>query len=137
MFKTGKNLKTTSNSKGSILVVDDETTIYDLLRTHFCQEGYSVDLCESYETLLTTDTAKYTLAIISLDLGEITFALRLVEQVTQQNPTVRTAVITCSANMSPALVIDSLNSGADDYLLKPFSLRELMARVRAVLRRYQ
>lgn len=38
--------------------------------------------------------------------------------------------------MSPATVIDSLNAGADDHLLKPYSLRELMARVRAVLRRH-
>ena len=125
-----------SSRKARILVVDADPTICDLLRTHFGPDGYEVVGHENYNKLSSTDISKYALVIINLDLGDSSFALRLVEQISQQKSTAHTGVITCSTNMSPSRVIDSLNSGADDYLLKPFSLRELMARVRAVLRRY-
>ena len=59
----------------------------------------------------------------------------IVEQIKQRRETARMGVIACAVNMSPSAIINALNSGADDYLIKPFSVRELMARVRAVLRR--
>lgn len=88
-----------------------------------------------YEDLFSINVGGYALVIISLDLDDADYALSLVEQIKQHSASARTGVITCSAKMSPTTVIDSLNAGADDYLLKPYSLRELMARVRAVLRR--
>lgn len=119
-------------NQGRILAIDSDSTICDMIRTHFGPEGFSVDYCTAYEDLFSINVGEYALVIISLDLD---YALSLVEQINQHSASARTGVITCSAKMSPATVIDSLNAGADDYLLKPYSLRELMARVRAVLRR--
>lgn len=123
------------SKQGRILAIDSDSTICEMIRTHFGPEGFSVDYCTAYEDLFSINVGEYALVIISLDLDDADYALGLVEQIKQHSASARTGVITCSAKMSPATVIDSLNAGADDYLLKPYSLRELMARVRAVLRR--
>lgn len=122
-------------NQGRILAIDSDSTICEMIRTHFGPEGFSVDYCTSYEDLFSINVGGYALVIISLDLDDADYALSLVEQIKQHSASARTGIITCSSQMSPATVIDSLNAGADDYLLKPYSLRELMARVCAVLRR--
>lgn len=123
-------------NQGRILAIDSDSTICEMIRTHFGPEAFSVDYCTSYEDLFSLNIAGYALVIISLDLDDADYALSLVEQIKQHRVSARTGIITCSSQMSPATVIDSLNAGADDHLLKPYSLRELMARVRAVLRRH-
>lgn len=123
-------------NQGRILAIDSDSTICEMIRTHFGPERFSVDYCTSYEDLFSLNIAGYALVIISLDLDDADYALSLVEQIKQHRVSARTGIITCSSQMSPATVIDSLNAGADDHLLKPYSLRELMARVRAVLRRH-
>lgn len=123
-----------SITKGAILTVDSDVDTCALIHDQFKREGFRVDYCTSYEDLFSIDPSEYSLIIISLDLDpENSFSI--VEQIKQQSEAASTAVITCSSNMSPQAIINILNSGADDYLLKPFSIRELTARVKAVLRR--
>ena len=59
----------------------------------------------------------------------------IIEQVKQSSGRENMPVIACSRRMTPSVIVAALNAGADDYVLKPFSLRELIARVHAVLRR--
>lgn len=130
-----KNSNSVSEIRGRILVVDNDNTICNMIGTHFGHEGFTVDFCDDYFDLFSVDAGSYALIIISLDLEGSENALSIVEQIKQHHESASTGVITCSTNMSPQIIIETLNSGADDYLLKPFSMRELTARVRAVLRR--
>lgn len=127
--------KASSEQRGRILVVDNDRNVSDLIRAHFRTEGYVVDTCCTVTDLYSIDIAQYALMIIDLNIDDNT-GLSIVEQVKQRRDTADVGVITCSVNMSPNTIINALNAGADDYLIKPFSLRELMARARSVLRRH-
>lgn len=119
---------------GRILVLDSDSTICDMIRSHFGPDGFAVDSCSESDDFYSIDVNNYNLIIIDLNIDD-GMGLGIVEQIKQSRETASVGVITCSVNMSPTTIINALNAGADDYILKPFSLRELMARVRSVLRR--
>ena len=115
-----------------ILVVDDERQITRMLRATLQGSGYSVliasngiDALEQFESgkpdLIITD-----LAMTEMDGLEFTRAVRRVSQ---------TPIIVLSVRNADAIKVNALDEGADDYLTKPFSTPELLARVRAHLRR--
>lgn len=119
-----------------ILVVDKDEGVRDLIKFQLQPEGFDVDWCKSSDELFNVNISDYKLLIV--DLGnEEDAGMEVIEQVKQvtSQEGAHTAVIACSRRMTPNTIITALNSGADDYLLKPFSPREFMARVHAVLRR--
>lgn len=117
-----------------ILVVDDEETLCEALRFNLEAEGYSVDTAYSAEQALTLDLTRYDLFLLDIMMGEISgtqFA-----RILKSNPaTASKPVVFCTARDTEDDVVKGLDLGADDYITKPFSLKTVSARVRAVLRR--
>jgi len=115
-----------------ILVVDDDLDLVDVVRTALEREGFAVDDAGDGESAL-TKIAGDTPELVVLDLGlPKVRGLEVLRQVRVDNPV---PVIVLSGRSDEADRIVGLELGADDYVVKPFSPRELVARVRSVLRR--
>ncbi len=118
--------------RATILVVDDERKIRDLVRAYLEREGYSVLLAESGQDALdvagraSPDLVVLDLMLPDLSGEEVARSLRSVSDV---------PIIMLTAKAAEEDRVAGLRLGADDYLAKPFSPRELVARVEAVLRR--
>lgn len=124
---------TPATEKMRILVVDDDEQVRTLLRNRFEQEGFVVGEAASGADMRTA-LASQTFDLITLDLsldGED--GLALARQIRSER---NTPIIMISGKGEEIDRIVGLEVGADDYITKPFSPREVVARVRAVLRRY-
>lgn len=117
-----------------ILVVDDEETLCDTLGFNLEAEGYSVETAYSAEEALTLNLSDYDLILLDIMMGEIS-GIQLA-RIMKSNPTTAgVPIIFCTAKDTEDDMIKGLDLGADDYIAKPYSLRTVLARVRAVLRR--
>lgn len=120
--------------KRRILVVDDEETLCDVLRFNLEAEGYVVDTAYSAEDALCLQLKDYDLILLDImmdDISGIQFA-----RILKSNPaTSSVPVIFCTAKDSEDDMVAGLDLGADDYITKPYSIRNVLARVRSVLRR--
>lgn len=120
--------------KPRILVVDDEQTLLQVLRFNLEQEGFLVDICESAEEAMKHPLYSYSLILLDVmmdGMDGFTFAQRI-----KGNPqTAHVPIIFCTAKDSENDTVEGLTLGADDYIPKPFSVREVVARVKTVLRR--
>ena len=118
----------------TILVVDDETHLREMIRVYLEQEGYRVvEAANGRDALLTARHEKPDLIILDLMMPE----MNGYEFMRLLNREADTPVIMLTAKVEDQDKIVGLELGADDYVTKPFNLRELFARVRAVLRRAQ
>lgn len=118
-----------------IMLVDNDSTISTLLRENLHSEGYEVTCVKTAEEALTSQLDKYSLVITEIKLpGEID-GIELLERMKDDRMTANIPVVFCTESDSENDVIEGLNAGADDYVTKPFSLREFVARIRSVLRR--
>lgn len=117
-----------------ILVIDDEESYCEILKYNLEKEGYEVDTADSAETALGYDLSIYQLMIVDIMMERLSgfdFAKRV-----RNNPaTENVPIIFCSALNGEDETVMGLNIGADDYITKPFTIGEVIARVRAVLRR--
>ena len=117
-----------------ILVVDDEAPIRALLRRRFEKEGFKVsEAKDGIEMRSCLDTASVSLVTLDLTLGNED-GLTLAREIRARR---NLPIIMISAKDDEIDRVVGLELGADDYITKPFSPREVVARVRAVLRRYQ
>lgn len=121
------------NDKRKILAVDDEEPILEILSFNLEGDGYVVDTCLSAEEAVRKNLASYDLFILDVMMGHIS-GFRLAEKI-RKELALATPIIFLTARDTENDRITGFNLGADDYLAKPFSVRELMARVKAVLRR--
>jgi len=119
--------------KKKILAVDDEEDILEILSFNLAGEGYTVDTCTSAEDALRTNLASYDLFILDVMMGPIS-GFRLAEKI-RKELSLTAPVIFLTARDTENDRITGFNLGADDYLSKPFSIKELTARVKAILRR--
>lgn len=117
-----------------ILVVDDEPDLCEILKFNLENSGYEVDTANSGEEALAKDVAKYNLFLLDVmmdDMSGFTLArhLRKIPQLAN------TPIVFITAKGDENDVLTGFNVGADDYIHKPFRLSEVIARVKAVLRR--
>lgn len=122
----------TAETKKRILVVDDEQQITLVLRSGFVKHGYDVRVASEGEAALelfnawSPDLVITDLSMPNMDGLELCKRLRAVSSV---------PIIVLSVKGEEAVKIEALDAGADDYVTKPFGIGELLARVRATLRR--
>ncbi|MGH8119691.1 MAG: response regulator, partial [Gammaproteobacteria bacterium] len=124
------------DQKGRILIVEDEAAIREMLGYSLMKEGYvcaeAADIEQAREQVRNSRPDIILLDWMLPGMSGIDYARRLrSDPVTQDIP-----VIMLTAKSDEADKIRALDTGADDYITKPFSTRELLARIRAVLRRY-
>ena len=121
-------------AKHKILVVDDEESLCEILQFNLEVEGYEADVAYSAEQALRMHPERYSLILLDVMMGEMSgFKMA---RILKSNPeTARVPVIFCTARDTEDDTVAGLNLGADDYIAKPFSIREVLARVRSVLRR--
>ena len=115
-------------TKYKILVVDDEESLCEILQFNLEVEGYEVDVAYSAEQALDMHPERYSLILLDVMMGE-TSGLK------SRPETAGVPIIFCTARDTEDDTVAGLNIGADDYIAKPFSIREVLARVRSVLRR--
>lgn len=117
-----------------ILVVDDEEDLCDILRYNLENEGYIVDVAYSAEEALKMDIHQYDLLLLDVMMGEIS-GFRMVRMLKAKPETADIPVIFLTARDTENDTVTGLSLGADDYISKPFSIREVVLRVSAVMRR--
>jgi two-component system, OmpR family, alkaline phosphatase synthesis response regulator PhoP len=121
-------------NKYRILVVDDEEDLCEILQFNLETEGYEVDVAYSAEEALKKDISSYNLLLLDVMMGEIS-GFRMGRTLRENPKTANTPIIYLTAKDSENDRLTGFNLGADDYISKPFSIREVIARVKAVLRR--
>ena len=121
----------------NILVIEDDADIAESLHYNFKREGYRVTVAESAEKgLRLALDEKQTPSLILLDLMLPGMSgMELCRRLRRETVTEETPIIMLTAKAAEADKIAGLDLGADDYIVKPFSVKEVIARVRAVLRR--
>lgn len=117
-----------------ILVVDDEETLCEVLKLNLENEGYDVDTALSAEEALQLELNKYSLILLDIMMGEIS-GMRFARMLKSDVRTAGIPIIFCTARDSEDDMVKGLDLGADDYITKPYTLRNVIARVRTVLRR--
>jgi len=117
-----------------ILVVEDEHKIAGAIKRGLEQESYAVDLAyEGDEGLSSALTDEYDVIVLDRMLPGLLDGVDIAKEIRAND--VRTPIIMLTAKDKIGDRVEGLNAGADDYLIKPFAFEELLARIRAVLRR--
>ncbi|WP_233400333.1 response regulator [Segatella copri] len=117
-----------------ILVVDDEQDLCEILKFNLETEGYEVETANSAEEALEMDIASFDLLLLDVMMGGMS-GFQLAKQLKGNPMTANVPIIFLTARDTENDTVTGFNIGADDYISKPFSIREVMVRVRAVLRR--
>ena len=119
----------------TILVVDDETSIREMLVISLESAGYNVLQAENAKSAHSLVLAKHPDLILLDWMMPVTTGLELLRRLKRDEMTDHIPVIMLTAKAEESSKISGLDSGADDYIAKPFSPRELLSRIKAILRR--
>lgn len=115
-----------------VLIAEDEMDLNTILNMKLSDAGYSVDSCyDGQEAMLYTDSADYDLIILDINMPKAD-GFAVLEKLRKSGK--RTPVLFLTARDSINDRVRGLDAGANDYLVKPFSLEELMARIRVLTR---
>lgn len=127
-----RNLKLEMERK--ILIVDDEADIREILQFNLENAGYSVDCAESAEKALEILGPEHALILLDVMMGGMS-GYRMAEVLRKEKEN-QVPIIFLTAKSSQNDLLTGFSAGGDDYIAKPFSIQEVIARVRAVLRRF-
>ncbi len=123
-----------ANSDCKILVVDDENDLCEILKFNLETEGYTVETANSAEEALTYDLPSFSLLLLDVMMDGMS-GFALARKLKADEATKNLPIVFLTARDTENDTVTGFNLGADDYISKPFSIREVMVRVRAVLRR--
>lgn len=121
-----------TNNKVSILIVDDEPDIREILQFNLQNEGYDIDLAESAEQAAKILSSKHKLILLDVMMGGIS-GFKFADQMRKDGN--NTPIIFLTAKNTENDMLTGFSIGGDDYIPKPFSIKEVIARVRSVLKR--
>jgi len=128
------NNKDMTEKNYRILVIDDEQDLCEILKFNLETEGYQVETANSAEEALTMDIAGFDLLLLDVMMGGMS-GFSMAKTIKKELATANIPIIFLTARDTENDTVTGFNIGADDYISKPFSIREVMVRVRAVLRR--
>ena len=117
-----------------ILVVDDEQDICEILQYNLETEGFEVMTANSAEEALELPLQEFSLILLDVMMGEMS-GFQMARKLKNNHDTAHIPIIFITAMDGEDDLVKGLNIGADDYIAKPLSMKEVKARVRAVLRR--
>ena len=117
-----------------ILVVDDEESICLVLKMNLEMAGYQVDTALSAEDALKLKLGSYNLVLLDVMMGGMS-GFELAQRMRATEGQKQVPIIFCTAKSGEDDLLQGFASGADDYIKKPFSMKELLARVKSVLNR--
>ena len=121
-----------SHPLGTILIIDDDPRIITALQRLFVMEGYEVRRAENGQQGLNMFNPSPDAVILDLMLPDMS-GREICKRMKQQSPQVPVVILSAISDVADKVLL--LESGADDYITKPFSPRELLARVQAAIRR--
>jgi len=121
-------------AKRKILVVDDEADLCEIVKFNLEMEGYEVSTAGSAEEALAMGVTAFDLLLLDVMMGGMS-GFAMARRLKEAPETCGIPIIFLTAKDTENDTVTGFNLGADDYISKPFSLRELVARVKAVLRR--
>lgn len=117
-----------------ILVVDDEEDLCEILKFNLETESYKVVTANSAEEALTLDVGSFDLLLLDVMMGGMS-GFAMARKLKADDSTANIPIIFLTARDTENDTLTGFNLGADDYISKPFSIREVLVRIRAVLRR--
>jgi len=121
--------------RATVLVVEDESNIRELVTLHLrLEELVPVEACDGEQGLELARSRRFDLVILDLMLPKLD-GVTVCRAIRRDSPNADTPILMLTARREESDKVLGLDSGADDYLTKPFGIRELLARVRALLRR--
>lgn len=116
-----------------LLLVEDNRRLSGFVSEGLKQAGFETDqVYEAEEALASLDVQTYDLVVLDLGLPDLD-GLHVLKKLRERNPNLPVLVLTARDSLEDR--VKGLNAGADDYVLKPFEMEELLARIRALLRR--
>lgn len=122
-------------NSAQVLVVEDEQEIRELMALHLTRQGFRVTECGSAESAMEAlERELFQVCVLDWMLPGLS-GVELVEKIKRQSPD--SSVLMVTALAEPQNIVQGLEKGADDYMTKPFNPTVFIARVRALLRRYQ
>jgi DNA-binding response OmpR family regulator len=116
-----------------LLVVDDERDLCEILQFNLASEGFDIDVAYSGEEALSKPLEQFDLLLLDVMMGGMS-GFKLADKIRKEQG-LSVPIIFLTAHETENDMLTGFNVGADDYMTKPFSIKELVARIRAILRR--